>query len=198
MAISTLGLLVTVFGVIFVAELPDKTAIATFVLATRQKAVWVFAGSAAALTIQSLVAVALGGVFAALPRAPVAVVTGFVFLVSAVVMWRKKDDAEDEAAGGGKGDAAASTAARTFARTFAVVFAAEWGDITQVGTAALAARYGRPIVVLVGATLALWAVAGLAVFAGHFARRSFNPAATRKVAAVMFGVVGVVVMTGAL
>jgi putative Ca2+/H+ antiporter (TMEM165/GDT1 family) len=47
-----------------------------------------------------------------------------------------------------------------------VVFAAEWGDLTQVTTANLAARYADPAAVFTGATLALWAVAGLAVTVG--------------------------------
>jgi putative Ca2+/H+ antiporter (TMEM165/GDT1 family) len=49
---------------------------------------------------------------------------------------------------------------------FAVVFAAEWGDVTQVTTANLAARYHDPAAVFAGATLALWAVAALAVTVG--------------------------------
>jgi Ca2+/H+ antiporter, TMEM165/GDT1 family len=194
---TTAALFASVFGVIFVAELPDKTALATLVLATRQKATVVFAGSAAALAVQSVIAVALGGLLSALPRTPVALVTGAVFLVSAVVMWRKKEDAAHEDSGDPK-RAASSSDLRAFLRTFAVVFAAEWGDLTQVGTAALAARYGRPVVVLAGATLALWAVAGIAVFVGHGARQWLKPRATQKLAAVMFGIVGTVVLVGAL
>jgi putative Ca2+/H+ antiporter (TMEM165/GDT1 family) len=195
---SATALFFSVFGVIFIAELPDKTALATLVLATRQKASVVFAGSAAALALQSVIAVALGGVLSALPRTPVAIVTGIVFLGSAVVMWRKKDEAEPGAPEGSKPRDAATSDLRGFLRAFAVIFAAEWGDLTQVGTAALAARYGRPLVVLAGATLALWSVAGIAVFVGHRARRALDPTATRKVAAVLFGVVGIVVVAGAV
>ena len=50
---------------------------------------------------------------------------------------------------------------------FVVIFVAEWGDLTQVLTANLAARYHAPLSVAVGATLALWTVAGLAVVGGH-------------------------------
>ena len=48
----------TVFGVIFIAELPEKTAVAALVLATRHRALPVFAGTASALIVQSLIAVA--------------------------------------------------------------------------------------------------------------------------------------------
>jgi len=44
---------------------------------------------------------------------------------------------------------------------------AEFGDLTQILTATLAARYHDPLSVGVGAVLALWAVAGLAVTFGR-------------------------------
>ena len=89
-------LFLSVFGVVFVAELPDKTALAALVLATRGKALPVFVGSAAALAVQSAVAVAAGHLVSLLPARPVHVAAGVLFLVSAVVMWRRKD--EDDAA----------------------------------------------------------------------------------------------------
>ena len=56
---SSLSLFGTVFGVIFLAELPDKTALAALVLATRHRALPVFVGTGLALTVQSVVAVVL-------------------------------------------------------------------------------------------------------------------------------------------
>jgi Ca2+/H+ antiporter, TMEM165/GDT1 family len=184
---STVALLISVFTVVLLAELPDKTAIATLVLATRHKAWVVFAASASALVLQSAVAVAAGGLLAALPRRPVALTTGLVFFVSAVVMWRKHEEppASDGASGPPLPDG------RAFLRVFTVIFAAEWGDLTQLGTAALAARYARPIAVFVGSTLALWCVAGLAAFAGHRAKGSLDARLVQRAAAVLFALVGV-------
>ena len=82
-----------VFGVIFIAEVPDKTAVATMVLATRHRALPVFAGTALALVVQSLIAVAAGGLLALLPPRPVHVGAGILFMVSAVLMWRSRDEA---------------------------------------------------------------------------------------------------------
>ena len=56
---------------------------------------------------------------------------------------------------------------RVAGRAFAVIFIAEWGDLTQILTANMAARYHSALSVGIGATLALWAVAGLAVVSGH-------------------------------
>jgi putative Ca2+/H+ antiporter (TMEM165/GDT1 family) len=191
-----LSLFGTVFVVIFVAELPDKTALASLVLATRYRALPVLLGAALALTIQSVVAVAAGGLLSLLPPRPVHVGAGVLFLVSALVMWRRK---QDEASEEGKAAApGAPSTLRAFASTFAVVFAAEWGDLTQLGTAALAARYRSPVTVFCAATLALWAVTGIAVLVGNRAGALMKPGVTKKVAAAIFALVGVALVSGVL
>jgi len=188
-----LGTLLSVFAVIFVAELPDKTALASLVLATRHRPAPVWMGSSLALTVQSLVAVAAGSLFALLPVRAVHIGAGLAFLISAVFMWRRKEEADvSKDKDGGSGFW------RTFATTFGIVFIAEWGDLTQVGTAALAARYKAPVTVFVGATAALWAVAAIAVFIGNRAARILNPDRTKRVAAVVFALVGIALVSGKL
>jgi len=56
---------------------------------------------------------------------------------------------------------------RVAARSFAVLFIAEFGDLTQLATANLAARYHDPVAVGAGAVLGLWAVGGLAITGGR-------------------------------
>src|SRR5450432_4642889 len=94
-----LRIFATVFGVIFLAELPDKTAVAAVVLATRHRALPVFAGTALALVVQSLVAVVAGGLLSLLPARPVHIGAGLLFLVSAFFMWRRDEEEEDADAG---------------------------------------------------------------------------------------------------
>lgn len=188
----------SVFGVIFVAELPDKTALAALVLATRHKALPVFLGTALALTVQSVVAVAAGGLLSLLPPRPVHIGAGLLFLVSAVVMWRRKaDDDDDDGDADGK-HRGPPTFWRSFGTVFSVVFIAEWGDLTQLGTAALAARYKSPIAVFTGATVALWCVAALAVFVGNRAGKLLDPEVTKRVAAVIFALLGAALIFGLL
>ena len=186
------ALLASVFGVIFVAELPDKTALAALALATRHRPVPVLLGAASALTIQSAVAVGAGRLVSLLPSRPVHVASGLLFLVSAVLMWRRKED-DDEGA-----DRDAPGFWRSTWLVFAVVFVAEWGDLTQLATAALAARYPAPLIVFAGATLALWAVAAIAVFVGNRAGKLLDPRRTARIAAVLFAMVGVALITGLL
>jgi putative Ca2+/H+ antiporter (TMEM165/GDT1 family) len=184
----------SVFGVIFVAELPDKTALAALVLATRHRPAAVLLGAASALTIQSVVAVAAGQLLSLLPARPVHVFAGGLFVVSAVLMWRRSEEAA-KAKDGADGDAGFW---RSAAVTFGVVFVAEWGDLTQLATAALAARYHSPFVVFAAATLALWAVTAIAVFVGHGAGKMLNPELTKRIAAVVFALVGAALIAGVL
>jgi len=48
-----------------------------------------------------------------------------------------------------------------------VLFAAEWGDLSQLLTISMIAKYGNPVSVFIGAWGALLAVSGLAVLAGR-------------------------------
>ena len=86
----------------------------------------------------------------------------------------------------------------SMATTFGVIFIAEWGDLTQLGTAALAARYRSPLTVFAAATLALWAVAGVAVLVGNRAGAKLDPNFTKRVAAVVFLALGVALIAGLL
>jgi Ca2+/H+ antiporter, TMEM165/GDT1 family len=182
----------SVFGVIFVAELPDKTALAALVLATRHRPLPVFIGAAAALTIQSVVAVAAGHLVSLLPQRPVHLFAGGLFLLSAVLMWRRKEESE--------GDIEDKDGQLGFWRSawlvFVVVFIAEWGDLTQLATAALAAHYRSPYIVFAGSAVALWAVAGIAVFIGHHAGKLLDPHLTKRVAAVLFALIGAALLAG--
>lgn len=189
-----LHLLFSVFGVIFLAEIPDKTAVATLVFATKYRPLPVFLGTVSALTVQSLIAVAAGGVLSLLPARPVHIAAGLLFLVFAVMMWRRKDDAAEASVDGAP--VKETTFLSTFTQVFGVVFLAELGDLTQLGTATLAARYGKPLTVFLGSTLALWCVSAIAVFVGHRAGKYLNPAVTKKVAAVVFAGLGTALLLG--
>jgi putative Ca2+/H+ antiporter (TMEM165/GDT1 family) len=190
-----------VFGVIFVAELPDKTALAALVLATRHRPAPVFLGAALALAIQSLVAVAAGSLFALLPARAVHIGAGLLFIVSAAVMWLRPPEedpvpAEGEAPAGGGVTAEPSPFFRSFGTVFAVVFVAEWGDLTQIATAAFAAHERAPVLVFFSSTAALWAVTAIAVSVGNRAATLIHPALMQRVAAILFLMVGVTLLMG--
>lgn len=161
----TLSVIAITFGLIFVAELPDKTAVAGLVLGTRFPALWVFTGMAAAFLTHVAIAVAAGSLLTLLPRRPVELIVAALFLLGAVLVWREGLDTNDE--DDGVTDAAETAGFwRVASLGYGVIFLAEWGDLTQILTANLAAKYNDPISVAIGATLGLWAVALLAIFGG--------------------------------
>lgn len=178
------GLFASVFALIFLAELPDKTAFATLLLAVRRRPLPVFCGAAAAFAVQSFIAVAFGGALSLLPARAVHVGAGLLFLAFAWAMWTREEEELPEV---GRGDGGF---ARAMAASFAVVFVAEWGDLTQLATATLAAKHGKPLTVFLGATAALWCVSALAAALGRRLKSSFDPRPLEKAAAAVFALVG--------
>ena len=77
-------------------------------------------------------------------------------------------------------------ARRVTLTTFGLVFAAEWGDATQIGSAALVARFRAPVQVFVGATLGLWLGTVLAVLVGRWVGSRLPTRALRKAAGIVF------------
>jgi Ca2+/H+ antiporter, TMEM165/GDT1 family len=154
------------FAVTFLAELPDKSMFASLVLGTRHRSSWVWAGAAGAFTVHMAIAVTAGQLLALLPHRIVDAIVAVLFGAGAVYLWvssfrLRPHEGTDAARQGGRPPSFWAVAGASFA----VVFLAEWGDITQITAANLAARY-NPVFVFAGATLGLWAVAAVAVSIG--------------------------------
>ncbi len=191
----SIAVIATVFALIVPAELPDKTFVATLVLATRFRAMPVFIGSALGLIVQALIAVAVGGAVAKLPTTPVHAVSAAIFALGAVLMMRSIEDpeAEEREVDRELADAPAEpTRLRVITTTFVVLFLAEWGDLTQLLTASLAAKYDDPVSVFLGSSLGLVAVAGVAVTGGKTLMRVLPLVWIRRIAATAFAVVALV------
>lgn len=172
-----------VFGVVFLAELPDKTALAGLVLGTRYRASYVFAGVAAAFALHVALAVAAGSVLTLLPQQIVHALTGVLFLGGAAVLLMKKDEDEEEIR-----KPENQSFWKVSGAGFMLILVAEFGDLTQIMTANLAARYDDPLSVGLGAVLALWAVAGIGIVGGKALMRRVPLQLITKVAAlVMLG-----------
>jgi putative Ca2+/H+ antiporter (TMEM165/GDT1 family) len=169
-------IVLAVFPIIFLGELPDKTMFATLVMSTRGRPRQVWLGAAGAFLVHVVIATTIGvAIFALLPHRVVEAVVAAIFLLGAVYAWREgakeeKELAENEASRHG-----------TVLTAFIVIFVAEWGDLTQILTVNLAARYHSAVSVGTGALLALWAVAGIAVLGGQALLRFVDVPTIRKV-----------------
>ncbi|OAA26372.1 putative membrane protein [Frankia sp. EI5c] len=238
---SLTALFVT-FGVIFLAELPDKTMVASLVLGSRFRPLYVWVGVAAAFLVQVTLAVAAGSVISLLPARAVDVVAALLFALGAALVLREgredhtvPDDAAIDVAGGpvpagesvgasalGAGEAGTGTGTgsgtgagsgvqaaaaesagrsgflRVAATSFAVVFVAELGDLTQFSTANLAARYSAPVAVWIGAVLALWTVAAMAIAGGRGLLKVLSVRLITRIAAVAFSVLSLISLIDAI
>jgi len=162
----TLTAAAATFVAVLPAELPDKTILACLILSSRYRPSIVFGGAATAFLAQVVIAVAAGGALSLLPHHVVEACAAGVFAIGAVLLWmhrEKQDDDENEDSGM---DGMRSEFWPVFGTAFAVVFLAEFGDLTQFLTVSLAARFHDPVSVGIGATLALWVAAGIAVTVG--------------------------------
>jgi Ca2+/H+ antiporter, TMEM165/GDT1 family len=175
-----------VFGVIFLAELPDKTALAGLVLGARYRASYVFAGVAAAFLLHVVLAVAAGSVLTLLPRQIVQALTGVLFLGGAAVLLLKKGEDDEEVR-----KPENQTFWKVASTGFMLILVAEFGDLTQIMTANLAARYDDPLSVGLGAVLGLWAVAGLGIVGGKALMKRVPLALITKIAALLMTALGV-------
>ncbi|MFJ8195815.1 TMEM165/GDT1 family protein [Streptomyces sp. NPDC096152] len=182
----SITVLALVFGVVFLAELPDKTALAGLVLGTRYRASYVFAGVAAAFLLHVTLAVAAGSVLTLLPQRIVHALTGVLFLGGAAMLLLKKGDGEEEVRR--PGDQSFWKVAGT---GFMLILVAEFGDLTQIMTANLAARYDDPLSVGLGAVLGLWAVAALGIVGGKALMKRVPLTLITKIAAVLMTGLGV-------
>ncbi len=180
-----LSVIAAAFVLVLPVELPDKTLFATLVLATRFPPLPVFVGVGTAFGIQVAIAVTAGSLLSLLPEALVSGVVALLFVVGAVLLWRSANSGPEDG-----GDAADTREPTSFLRaaaiSFGVLFAAEWGDLSQLATAGLAARYEEPLSVFVGAWAALLVVSGLAVFLGKKLADRLPIALIRRVAAGLF------------
>jgi Ca2+/H+ antiporter, TMEM165/GDT1 family len=187
----SLTVALTAFVLVLPVELPDKTLFASLVLATRFPPLPVFVGVGTAFGLQVAIAVTAGSLLSLLPDALVSGVVAVLFLIGAALLWRSANEGPANADDVAEGKEAHSFL-KVAAISFGVLFAAEWGDLSQLATAGLAARLDDPVSVFVGAWAALLTVSALAVFLGKKLADRLPVALIRRVAAVLFLVFAVV------
>jgi len=178
-----IAIIAAVFPIIFVGELPDKTMFASLVMSTRGKPLSVWLGAASAFLVHVAIATTIGvALFHLVPHRVLDGIVAFMFLVGAALAIREARKAEQEE---DLVEKEVASGRRVVTTAFLVIFLAEWGDLTQILTANLAAHYHSPFSVGVGAVLALWAVAGIAVIGGQGLLRFINIKTLRIVTAVV-------------
>jgi Ca2+/H+ antiporter, TMEM165/GDT1 family len=196
--LSYLAAAAIAFGLTFLGELPDKSLFASLILGTRYRPLYVWTGAAAAFTVQMAIAVTAGQLLSLLPRHLVDGIVAALFLAGAVYLWissfhQQCPEGTDEARQGGP----PASFLRIAGTSFGVVFLAEWGDITQITAANLAAR-NNPVAVFAGAVLGLWLIAALAVNLGAKSLDLIPMAWVRRITATILLALGIYTAVTAL
>lgn len=201
-----MGSLFAAMGLVFIAELGDKTQLVALGFGARHRIAPVLIGMLIAYAAANLLAVIVGGVLgAALPTRAIGLVGGALFLGFAAWSLRSGDDGGGDSGadldgadtGGADVDGVGAMASRpgraVVASVAAAVFIAELGDKTQLATATLAAQ-GPPVLVWIGATVGIAAAGAVGVVVGRFVGARLPERATRIGSAVLFAVFGVVLI----
>lgn len=168
------------FGLIFLAELPDKTMVAAIVLSSRYAPLPVFCGAAAGMVINSAVAVGAGRLLELLPHRVLGAIVAALFAAGALYLLLTREPSEERV--GERKAAKPRTSRHVVLTSLAVILVAELGDLTQVLTANLAAHYHQPWSVFLGACLALVTVVGIGVASGRALLRVLPLGVIRKAA----------------
>lgn len=155
--------ILTAFGLIFLAELPDKTMFASLAMGTRMRPLYVWIGTSTAFLAHVAIAVGAGSLLGLLPGWTVKLVSALLFGFGAFVLLRGGGDEEDDDTGG----RTVTGFWPVFSTAFTAVFISEWGDLTQITTANLAATNGTWSTAI-GSFAALTSVSALALVAGRF------------------------------
>ena len=175
---------------IFLAALPGRTTFLIMLLASKNRALATFSGSSLAFLAQSLISVLLGGWLSQFPQRYINFGCGLLFLYFAVATWREKTQTEDPAA------TPDSRRRNEIQQAFTLIFAAEWGDVSQLAIASIAAQQtgadsiSVKLTVWLGAALALVMTSALATVVGSHSHRILHPRLISKTSALVFAGVG--------
>jgi Ca2+/H+ antiporter, TMEM165/GDT1 family len=178
------GSLLSALGLVFLAELGDKTQLVALGMGARHRLAPVLVGVALAYAVTNLLSVVVGGLLgAALPTRPIGIGGGVLFLGFALWNLRAEDD--------GSGDEVAEVDRRRIVLSVALaMFVAELGDKTMLATATLAAQ-GNPVLVWVGATVGIVLSGFVGVFVGRATGARLPERAIRYGSSALFAVFGV-------
>src|SRR5580692_11393344 len=165
------GTFVGIVALMFVLELPDKTFLATIIMATRARPLMVVVGGASALVIQMGIAVGAGSLLTLFPAHWKDLIVGVLFLGGSAYLLFVPESEEEEK---GRREGAlekVGTRWKEITTAFVVVFIGEFGDLTQIQGANFEAKLHQPLEVFVASSLAMIGVTFIGAYSGRALQR---------------------------
>lgn len=192
-----ISIILSSFIIIFLAEMPDKTMFSSIIMGSKMTPRWVFFGAALAFLFQVIISVTVGGFVSRIPKEPLNIGVGIVFIIGALLIVREilTNEAKDEEALAKK--TAMQGGLRQFLIAFSVIFIAEFGDLTQIAAADLAAKTGNPLSVGVGSFVGLICITALGVYFGSTILVKFPIKPIQIISVIIMGGLGVVTLATA-
>jgi len=191
-ALETLTAIFSTFGLIFLAEIGDKSQLVCMTLAARHRHLPVLLGAVAAFLILNTLAVVFGaGLAQWIPERILAGAVALLFGAFGIKSLLTKEEVGED------GEIEEKPGHGIFATTFLMLLLAEMGDKTQIATVALAAKYGSLVPVVSGTTLGMLLANVPAVLLGEVAAKKLPMRLVHGIAAAIFLVLGVSVLLGA-
>ena len=185
-------LFLTVFVLILLAELADKTQLVTFALvAETGKPAQVYLGAVGGLFAVTAIGVLAGSIIAFfVPLSLIQLIAGIVFIIlGAFSIYRVTRNQKEE-------EKTTTYGHRVWVRAFILLFLAELGDKTQLLVILMAAATGQLLIVFTATVLALALVNGIGAFIGDRARQYLSATTIAYVAAIAFIIAGAIVIIG--
>ena len=180
------------FGVIFVAELGDKSQLMAMAFATRYKPAPVLIGITIATALVHLVSVAIGyGLGASLPTGWISLAAGIAFLGFGAWTLRGDHLTEEEK------QRAARSGRSAVLTVGAVFFLAELGDKTMLATITLATQYGW-FGTWIGSTIGMVVADALAILVGRMLGKRLPEKTIKYAAAALFAIAGIWLIVDAI
>jgi putative Ca2+/H+ antiporter (TMEM165/GDT1 family) len=191
----TVGAFLGIAALMFVLELPDKTFLATVIMATKARPLMVVIGGSLALTIQMGIAVGAGSLLTLFPAHWKDLVVGVLFLGGGAYLLFVPESAEEEK-GRREGEIEqAATRWKEITTAFIVIFIGEFGDLTQIQAANFEAKLHQPLEVFLASTIALIAVSFLGAYSGRALQRIVPLSRIRLGGGLIFAGLGIWTIT---
>jgi Ca2+/H+ antiporter, TMEM165/GDT1 family len=184
------GTFLGIVALMFVLELPDKTFLATVIMATRARPLMVVIGGSIALVVQMGIAVGAGSLLTLFPVHWKDLVVGALFLAGAAYLLLVSESEEEEK---GQREAAIDKAAtrwKEISTAFVVIFIGEFGDLTQIQAANFEAKLRQPLEVFLASSIALVAVSFLGAYSGRALQKRVSLKHIRLFGGVVFAGLG--------
>jgi Ca2+/H+ antiporter, TMEM165/GDT1 family len=192
------GTFLGIMALMFVLELPDKTFLATVIMATRARPIMVVIGGSTALVVQMVIAVGAGSLLTLFPVHWKDLIVGVLFLGGGAYLLFVPESKEEEK---GEREAAIENAATRWkeaSTAFVVIFIAEFGDLTQIQAANFEAKLHQPLEVFLASSIALVAVSFLGAYSGRALQRKVPLNRVRIGGGVIFAGLGIATIVSLL